>query len=212
MTDAELVGRARAGDEDAFARLVDRYRDPIWAFVRQRVRDRALAEDVAQEAFVAAYTRLGALEDPQRFAGWLFGIARNLTLHALRGLKSGARVGQVGEAEALEALARRDGGGAAAAGPEVEAVEARDLAEAVAGAVGALEDPYRAALVLRFREGLSYREVADALGLAVGTVSSLIHRGLGLLAPRLAPLGRAVLGEAETEAALEKRGISRGGR
>lgn len=200
MDDGEAVRRARDGDDGAFALLVDRWRDPVLAFVRQRVRDRAAAEDVAQEAFVTAYRRLASLDDPDRFAGWVLGIARNLSLRAARDAARD-RAGPIGEIEALAALADRR----APLGPEVEAVEERDLAAAVARALGALEDPYRAALTLRFREGLSYAEIAASLGLAKGTVSSLIHRGLRLLAPRLAPLGRAVLGEAEVDAALDEK-------
>jgi len=187
--DAALVERARGGDDGAFVRLVDRHREAVWSFVRQRVRDRAAAEDIAQETFVTAYTRLATLNEPARFAGWLLGIARNLTMHVWRDAAHGATGGSLDEVEAARALAAGAGDDALAA------VEERDLADVVARALGALEDPYRAVLTLRYRQDLSYAEIGSALGLAVGTVSSLIHRGLARLAPRLARLGRELAGE-----------------
>jgi RNA polymerase sigma-70 factor (ECF subfamily) len=190
-SDETLVQRARRGETAAFARLVDRHQAALWAFVRQRVRDRAAAEDVAQEALVAAFRRLDSLEEPARFAGWLFGIARNLSVRALRDAAGRERSGLLDAGEANALLASR----AAPLAPEIEAVEERDLAGTVATALGALEDPYRAALTMRFTSGLSYREIGAALGFPVGTVSSLIHRGLARLAPRLARLGRELVGE-----------------
>ena len=185
--DARLVWRARRGDGAAFAALVDRHKDALWCFVRQRLRDRAAAEDVAQEAFVVAHERIHALEEPAAFAGWLLGIARNLCFHAVRpGRRLQGR--PIDEIEAAAALSRT----AEPLAPELAEVEQRDLAEAVNGALGALDDPYRAALTLRYREGRSYQEVARALGLTVGTVSSLIHRGLAMLEPRLGRLAREI--------------------
>src|SRR5687768_16779219 len=76
MHDDDLVRRARAGDIDAFASLVSRYKDCVYAFVRSRVEDGPAAEDVAQEVFISAHRALAKLEDATGVLPWLLGIAR----------------------------------------------------------------------------------------------------------------------------------------
>src|SRR5262245_61281853 len=83
-SDPELVACAQAGDRDAFAALVDRYQRLVIGVALSITRDRALAEDIGQEAFVAAWKNLTKLDDPARIAPWLAGIARNLANNAIR--------------------------------------------------------------------------------------------------------------------------------
>src|SRR5512133_1029875 len=75
--DATLIEASRRGDRDAFAQIIERYQRAVYAVAFSGVRDRALADDVAQDAFVIAWRRLGELRDEQRLAAWLCGIARN---------------------------------------------------------------------------------------------------------------------------------------
>src|SRR6185436_1731792 len=82
--DADLVNRARQNDREAFAQLVDRHQHLVVGVALSITRDRALAEDIAQEAFVAAWKSLAKLDDPARVAPWLAGISRNLANNAVR--------------------------------------------------------------------------------------------------------------------------------
>ena len=82
--DERLVLALRAGDQDAFGRLFDRWYDRVHELARRITRDDGLAADVAQDAFLAAWQRLDRLEDPAAFGGWLLRIARNRALDVVR--------------------------------------------------------------------------------------------------------------------------------
>ncbi len=83
-SDRTLIGAVLAGDVDAFGPLVDRYQEGVYAQVWSVVRDFACTEDIAQEAFVGAYTRLSELRDPAAFPAWLRQIAFNAARMWLR--------------------------------------------------------------------------------------------------------------------------------
>lgn len=169
IDDGTLVARARGGDPEAFRALVERHQHALYAFVRSRVEDPTEAEDVSQEVFVAAWRGLPGLAAPARFAAWLFGIARRQVRDHRRGA---ARRSTVPEARLDECPAPE-----ALDGP---LVGGESLDELLAG----LEDRARVVLVLRFREGRTYREIAAALGLPVGTVGTILHRALRRLVAR----------------------------
>jgi len=156
--DAELVLAARAGDRQAFAELVRRYRDAVYAVAYHRVGDFAAAEDLTQDALVQAYVRLGELRDPARFGPWLFAVTRNLCNQYLR--------------------ARREGTGEVVADAPTDGVErqavARDL---VHRALSTLPPDNALALTLFYVDGYSYREIAGFLGVPVSTVKGRIERG-----------------------------------
>src|SRR5829696_9494722 len=80
----ELVSRVRAGDEEAFRLIFDRYSRPVLGFIFDMVGDRSLAEDLAQETFVRAFRGLSTLREETKLSTWLFGIARNCALESLR--------------------------------------------------------------------------------------------------------------------------------
>lgn len=163
--DEDLVRRARAGDAGAFGALVRRYQDAVYAFVRSRVDDGPAAEDVAQEAFIGAHRNLATIEDPARFAGWLFGIARLKVLVHRRGERRRPDRAREGlDPERLDVAA----GGEAEAGADAESVLCRLL--------DGLSDEARAVLLLRFRDGLAYGEIAARLGMPIGTVGTILHR------------------------------------
>src|SRR5262245_41401934 len=111
MTDADLVSATRSGSLEAFATLVRRHQDTIYAFVRSRTPDGAAAEDIAQEVFIAAHRGLGTLAEPGRVLPWLLGIARHKVLEQRR---AAARRPDLGGGADLDALPAR----AAAADPE----------------------------------------------------------------------------------------------
>lgn len=165
--DRDLVGKAQAGDLDAFGALVHRHQHRLVNFVRLMVSsapDRDAAEDVAQEAFLRAYRALGQFRGQSTFKTWLYQIATNVAR------TQSARSRGRNEAQEPEGLHERDR-------PSPEDVEGRVIAhDQLRRALKELPDDWREALVLRDIEGLEYREIADVLGIPMGTVESRIFR------------------------------------
>jgi len=177
-SDKELIRSWRAGDAESFCALVNRYRRQIYAHIVRIVRDHMSTDDVLQETFVRLWRTLDEFEAERPLWPYLRRIATNLSLDHLR-RRSRRREQALGEApESIPEL-----GISAPPGAELESAE---TAEAVRRAVGALNPETRACLVLRLYEGLSYREIAEATGLAVGTVMSRLHRGRATLRESLA--------------------------
>jgi RNA polymerase sigma-70 factor, ECF subfamily len=160
--DVALVDAARAGSDDAFEELVDRYRAPVVRFAYRLTHDADEAKDIAQDAFLRAYRGLRDFRTDRPFARWLFVIARNASLDSIRRRRRSA------------GLVPADGG-AEAPGPEDFAVR-NDEAERVHEALAALPERQRRALELFYLGGLRYREIADALGIPLGTVKTYISR------------------------------------
>ncbi|HVT59337.1 MAG TPA: sigma-70 family RNA polymerase sigma factor [Thermoanaerobaculia bacterium] len=187
MTDAQLVAAALRGSQDAFRELVKRFERPIYSLVERMVHDPGLAEDLAQEVFVKAFRRLDSYDPSRKFASWLFKIAHNTTIDALRR--------PLPETVPLQKADREEGGDflAVLADASVENPEAaasrRVMARALERAIARLRPEYREAVVLRYVEGWSYGEIADTIGLPLGTVKTNLHRARKELAQAMAAAG-----------------------
>lgn len=187
IDDADLVAAALDGSQEAYGELLRRFERPVFSLVARMVRDPALAEDLAQEAFIKAFRHLDTYDHSRRFSSWLFKIAHNTTLDHLR------RRGL--DTVPLEKPAAEEGGGLASVltDPESRSPEALaqrgDLAAALSRAVGELRPDYREVVVLRYQEGLSYQEIADVADLPLGTVKTHIHRARKELVEALAAAG-----------------------
>lgn len=168
MDDTELVRRARAGDGDAFGTLVERYQARIVRLVRGMVPEHD-AEDVAQDAFVKAFRKLGEFDERARFYTWLYRIASNAALD-WRKRERYRRHGDLPETESGE-----DAVPSEEPGPQTSA-RRRELAEAIDAAVERLPPHYHEIVVLREVEGLSYEEIAETLAISKGTVESRLFR------------------------------------
>jgi len=169
--DAPLVRAARSGSQAAFGRLVTLYERPLRGFLRKS--GWVDADDIAQEAFLAAWSSLSRLRDDDGFRAWLFGIAWRKALDQRRSSARAARRDETWrETEALE-TAR-----------EVEPADRMALQAALEG----LNDDQRACVTLCLGQGWSHPEAAEALGLPLGTVKSHVSRGRERL---LAVLGDA---------------------
>jgi RNA polymerase sigma-70 factor (ECF subfamily) len=142
--------------------------------------DRALAEDLAQEVFIKAYIKLSSFDTSRRLSSWLFRIAHNTALDALRR----SRVRGVSEADS----ALLDGPAATAA-PVPDPVETEALGVALEAAMAQLRPEFRAAITLRYEEGLPFEEVAHVLGVAEATARSFVHRARKQLAAHLTEAG-----------------------
>jgi RNA polymerase sigma-70 factor (ECF subfamily) len=169
----ELIVQAQQGDRRAFGELVRSHREGVVNVVYRMCGDANLAEDAAQEAFVRAWKHLHSYRPRSPFRNWVYRIANNAALDVLRRQR---------ETVDVDALPLASSG----AGPEA-AVEKEERAARVRQAVLELPDASRAVLVLREYEGLSYKEIADTLGIPIGTVMSRLNYARNRLRKSLAP-------------------------
>jgi RNA polymerase sigma-70 factor (ECF subfamily) len=152
--DPRTLARARGGDVAAFEDLVRTYQADVWRFAYHFTRDRQMAEDVTQEAFLRAYRFLRTFRGDSKFTSWLFRIARNCAMDAIR-----RRSGQ---------QAREHPAPLGPPDPEARA----ELHAALASVSPEHREPFLLIEVF----GLSYQEAADVLNVRVGTIKSRMHR------------------------------------
>jgi RNA polymerase sigma-70 factor (ECF subfamily) len=173
----DLVARAQAGDAEAFGRLYDRYLDLVYRYVYYRVGSKALAEDLVSETFLRALRRIGTFEWQGRdFAAWLITIARNIIADHF---KSGRFRLEVSTADMLDADRATDG-------PESEVLDGLTNSSLLE-AVKKLNSEQQECVVLRFLQGLSVIETAQAMGKSEGAIKALQYRAvrtLGRMLPK----------------------------
>jgi RNA polymerase sigma-70 factor (ECF subfamily) len=168
-----LVAAAQQGDRPAFAALVERYWDRLYRWLYRLSHDRHTAEDLAQETFLKAFAGLARFQAGTNFAAWLFRIAHNNFANQCR---TAAR-----HREPLPAdLPARDGG-------PVEQVLSQEALQGLTRAVNRLPADFRAALLLRVEEGLSFREIAEVLDLTEETARWRVFKARQKLLSVLAP-------------------------
>lgn len=189
LTDTDLVARARSGSEAAYRELLNRYQRPVLSLVYRMVRDRELAEDLAQEAFVKVFNHLDRYDPKYKFSSWLFKIANNTAIDALR-KKEPATVSLDGSRHATTAEGMAETRIEPASGDEnpEELLEARELGTEIERAIAGLRLEYRTAVVLRHVEGRPYDEIAEIMQLPLGTVKTYLHRARAELRGALAHL------------------------
>jgi len=184
QSDAELARKALAGSETAYRDLVARYATPAVNFVYRFVRDRSLAEDLAQEGFLRVYQRLGTYDPERKFSSWFFQVLRNITIDYLRVNRlPTASLDELQDESGREAAVDRD-----SVSPE-QAAQQGELAVAMAAALARIRPEYRECVVLRYQEGLTHPEIAEILRLPPGTVKTYLHRARKELADLLAESG-----------------------
>jgi len=182
VTEARLVADALAGSQDAFEQIVRRYQRPMIGLVARMVGDRAVAEELAQDAFVKAFRNLRSFDATRRLSSWLFRIAHNTALDWLRR----ARPAVVALDDRAGDTARQLAAGAA---PGADPVETQALGRAIEAAMQALRPTYRAAIALRYEEELSFEEIGQVLGVPEVTVRTYVHRARKELAQALTAVG-----------------------
>lgn len=190
FADAAMLPAALAADLDgAFEWVVREYQGRIYGFALRLTGNPQDAEEVAQDAFVRAYRALQRFQS-ERIAAlalrpWLYQIALNVVRNRARGKRHRTvtlLVGDEVEGERREGVPEPQDG--AVEGPS-EFAERASVGEVLARLVGQLPDRYRAAVILRHVEGLSYPEAAGVLGQPIGTVKANVHRGTKLLRAEL---------------------------
>jgi len=180
--EADLLGKARGGNLLAFEEVVRRYERRVYAVAFRIVRRHDVADDVTQEAFIRAHRALDSFDPSRPFGPWICRIAANLAINHVRSPESREEPLPEGHAEQPSADPGPEGG-----------VLEREGREILERALDALPGEQRAVFVLRVYEELSYREIADALGLSPGTVMSRLSRAREKLRHALEPyLGSAL--------------------
>ncbi len=169
FSDEELAFKAARGDKEAFAELVRRYQKPIFAMAYRMVGNREDARDIAQEAFLKAYRALARFKENSRFSPWLYSIANNLCIDALR--RKGRN--NVSLDEPLP-----DGGERQVAGgmDPLKELEKQETSQQVQTAIDALPAKFKSVLLLRHMQELSYEEIAQTLGIPVSSVKTHLFR------------------------------------
>ncbi len=170
LTDRELVDRAREGDEEAFEQLVRRHQPRIVRLAVHMLRDRAAAEDVMQETFVRAYRALERFDGRSEPYTWLYRIALNLSLNALRSRKA-HRTSTQADDPRLDAVMSEQ---RATDDPPQEAAR-RQLYEALSEGIDSLSETLRSTLVLVCIDGRSHEEASAILGAPEGTIAWRVH-------------------------------------
>ena len=180
--DAEQVQKVLSGDQDAYEPLVEAYQGRIFAFIAGRTRDFSATEDIVQNAFVEAYMHLKSLKSPEKFSGWLRGIALNLSNKWLQQKRPIVSIDDTSrditpEVSELPLPDLPD-----------EALEKTETKEAVIAAVDTLPDIYREAVLLHYMEGMTYPEIAAFLDIPESTVTGRLQVARNRLRDELMPL------------------------
>ena len=169
-SDAELIRRVRRGELQAYGTLVERYERTVLAAVLGVLRDAHAAQDVVQDVFVACFTRLGSLRDPSRFGPWLLKSAEREAVHASRRAK---RMRITGTPDDVDV------------GIEPRESLLSDEREHLLQCVRSLPAHERLAVSLRYFEGRGVHDIANATGLAVGTITKQLSRAIQRLREQL---------------------------
>lgn len=166
--DNQLIRETLSGNSGAFGELVRRYQNRLFNTLVRVTSCREEAEDVVQEAFVQAYTKLESFRGKSTFYTWLYRIAFNLSVSRSRRKRPEISVDQIREKAGIEPV---DG----AAEPTYH-MEQQERAEQVRSALNTLSTEHRSIIVLREIDNFDYDAIADTLKIPVGTVRSRLHR------------------------------------
>ncbi len=184
----DAAAAAAAGDRDAFRRWVELTHQTVFRLAYRLLDDPAAAEDVAQEAYLRAWQGLHTLRDPGAAFGWLCRIARNVAhdRHRAAYRKPTRSLDAPAGVEGASLLDQLVDPGE---DPEGQ-LDAAQVGQAVQAALLELKEKHRLVLTLREIDGMSYEEIALALGMRIGTVESRLHRARQALAKKLRALSR----------------------
>ncbi|MFY4776627.1 RNA polymerase sigma factor SigW [Metabacillus sp. RGM 3146] len=174
--------QVKKGDKNAFAEIVNLYKDRIFQLCFRMLGNVHEAEDMAQEAFIKAYINLHTFKMEKKFSTWLYRIATNLSIDRLRKNKPDYYLDQ--EIAGTEGLTMYSQVAADVALPEEE-VESMELQRTIHRGILELPEKYRSVVILKYLDELSLNEISEILNIPVGTVKTRIHRGREALRKRL---------------------------
>ncbi len=182
FVEKRLVERAKRGDREAFAELIEMYKDKIYQLAYRMVGNRQEAEDIAQETFLRVFANLQMYDSSYKFSTWIYRIATNLCID--RGRKKKADFSLDEEAEGTTGLDWHSRLSSQEKSPEDQLVT-KELQETVQEALSGLAPKYRSIMILRYIEDLSLQEISEILKLPVTTIKTRIHRGREALRAKL---------------------------
>ena len=179
-SDEELLTRFCKGQAEAFGALVRRYERELYGYLRRYLGDASLAEDVFQNTFLQVYVKSGQYEAGRPVRPWLYTIATNQAIDALRRngrhqlLSLDQQREELADGELSSLVETLEGGGPS----PLDVAQAQERREKIRASVDRLPEFLRQVLLLAYYQGLKYREIADILGIPVGTVKSRLHAAL----------------------------------
>jgi RNA polymerase sigma-70 factor (ECF subfamily) len=177
LPDADVVALAQQGRDSAFRELIRRYERPVFSLIYRMVRDRELAEDLAQDTFIKVLNHIDKYRPEFKLSSWLFKIANNAAIDHLRRRQLDtvsidgsphAQTADAVEATRFDVVDQQESA--------LDEMEARELGASIEKAIAGLRPEYRSCIMLRHVEGRSYEEIAATLDLPLGTVKTYIHR------------------------------------
>ncbi|MCX8276741.1 MAG: sigma-70 family RNA polymerase sigma factor [Dehalococcoidia bacterium] len=169
IDEQRLIQLTRDGDYDAFNRLVIEHQSAVFAVVLRMVRNRAAAEDITQDAFISAFRKISSYRGGI-FRAWLFRIAKNAALDYLRKINRRAETSIDEDIVYFSETVKDD-----TQDPVADALNS-ELASLIEHCLGGLSDDHRLAMVMIDVEGHQYDEVAESIGISIGTVKSRLNR------------------------------------
>lgn len=172
----DIIEACKRGDRAAFHLLFEAYKDKVYSIALHYGSDPSMAHDVTQQVFLKLFTTIDQFRQDSEFATWLYRVVANACMDELRKRKRFVPFSP--EVEVKDSGARS----------QEQVYHRRQLAESVRGAIAELSPKLRMPILLKYVEGLSYDEIAEALGCSIGTVSSRLNRGHKLLATKLGHL------------------------
>ena len=176
LNDNQLIAKTIAGEQEAFGQLIHKYQPRLFNAMVHFLRNQAEAEDVVQDAFVLALTKLESFKGNSQFYTWLYRIAHNAAISKLRKKRPTMSLDHGTGDEQSPGFAVPDQGERPG-----ERMEKDEQIQCLMDAMERLSDEHRSILILREMEGMDYEAIAGVLQLPVGTVRSRLHRARGCL-------------------------------
>ncbi|GGA45910.1 RNA polymerase sigma factor SigW [Paenibacillus physcomitrellae] len=183
LSDAGLVKLARKGNQDAFAELVELYKDKVFHLAYRMLNNRHESEDIVQETFLRVYKNWDKYDENQKFSTWMYRIATNLCIDRLRKRKPNFSL----DAELNDQDGTADGYSLIPGDnrtPESEFLLS-ETQQIIHQAIAGLPAKYKTIMILRYLQELSLQEIGDILNMPVTTVKTRVHRGREFLRKRL---------------------------
>jgi RNA polymerase sigma-70 factor (ECF subfamily) len=176
QNDEQLIARTIAGEKEAFGMLIGKYQPRLFNAMVHFLRNPTEAEDVVQDAFILALTKLDSFKGNSQFYTWLYRIAHNAAISKLRKKRPTTSLNHGTGDESSPGFSVPDEGEQPG-----ERIEKEEQIQSLMAAMERLSDEHRSILILREMEGMDYEAIAGVLQLPVGTVRSRLHRARGCL-------------------------------
>lgn len=187
IDDKTLVERCKEGDQNAFRTLVERYQGRIFSLALSMLHDRQDALDVTQEAFIKVHRYLENFQGSASFYTWLYRITYNLSIDQLR---RGGRMQTVDYDDRIQREPANDPGNlqpSSIEGNPARTIRRKELAKKIQEAIDELPPYHKGVIIMREVEGMSYKEMADAMQVSKGTIMSRLHHARQKLQKALTP-------------------------